>query len=66
MSLLTRVLGDRRTVQQALADIVAKYSRIPRSLKRSMLERMIEVLNAEIALRQKKCEAERACVTGRS
>jgi len=66
MSLLTRVLGDRRTVQQALADIVAKYSRIPRSLKRSMLERMIEVLNAEIALRQNKCEAERACVTGRS
>jgi len=63
---LERVLGDRRTLQQALADIVAKYSRIPRGLERSMLERMIEVLNAEITLRQNKCEAERACATGRS
>jgi hypothetical protein len=47
-----RMLRDRRTLDQALAEIVAKSDRIPRGKERSMLERMIEVLRDEIALRQ--------------
>ena len=47
-----RMLGDRRTLHQALADIAAKYNRVPRSKERSMLERMIQGLHDEIALRQ--------------
>ena len=43
------MLRDRRTLHQALADIVAKYNRVPRSKHRSMLARMIEVLDEEIA-----------------
>ena len=47
-----RMLRDRRTLDQALIDISARYRRIPLGKERSMLERMIEVLNDEIALRQ--------------
>jgi len=47
-----RMLRDRRTLHQALADIAAKYNRVPRSKERSMLERMIQGLHDEIALRQ--------------
>ena len=47
-----RMLRDRRTLHQALIDISAKYNRIPPGGERSMLERMIEVLQGEIALRQ--------------
>jgi hypothetical protein len=50
-----RMLKDRRTLHQALVDVAAKYDRIPRSKQRSMLERMIEGLNHEIALRQNRC-----------
>jgi len=50
-----RMLKDRRTLHQALTDILAKCNRIPRSTERCMLERMIEGLNHEIALRQNRC-----------
>lgn len=50
-----RLLNARRPLDQALTDIVAKYNRVPRGKERSMLERMIEVLNDEIALRQNRC-----------
>jgi hypothetical protein len=47
-----RMLRDRRTLHQALAEMVAKSDRIPRGKERSMLERMIEVLRDEITLRK--------------
>jgi hypothetical protein len=57
-----RMLRDRRTLNQALADIVAKYRRVPRGRDRSMLERMIEVLNDEIAIRRNRMhKTERRC-----
>ena len=49
-----RMLNARRTLDQALTDIVAKCHRIPRSKERCLLERMIEVLKDEISLRQNK------------
>ena len=49
---IERTLRERCSLQGALADIVAKYSRIPSGIERSMLERMIEALQDEIALRQ--------------
>jgi hypothetical protein len=49
---IERTLRERRSLQGALADIVAKYGRIPSGTERSMLERMIEVLKDEIAIRQ--------------
>ena len=49
---IERTLRERRSLQHALADLVVKYDRIPSGSERSMLERMIEVLKAEIALRQ--------------
>jgi hypothetical protein len=56
------MLRDRRTLHQALADIVAKYNRVPRSKHRSMLARMIEVLDEEIAERRNRIHhTERKC-----
>lgn len=49
---IERTLRERRSLQGALADIVAKHDRIPSGVERSMLERMIEFLKDEIALRQ--------------
>jgi hypothetical protein len=49
---IERTLRERRSLQHALTDIVAKYGRIPSGGERSMLDRMIEVLKEEIALRQ--------------
>ena len=49
---IERTLRERRSLQGALADMVAKYDRIPSGSERSMLERMIEVLKVEIVLRQ--------------
>jgi len=48
---IERTLRERRSLQHALADLVVKYDRIPSGSERSMLERMIEVLKDEIALR---------------
>jgi hypothetical protein len=48
---IERTLRERRTVQQALEDISAKYNRAPTGKERTILERMIEILNDEIALR---------------
>jgi hypothetical protein len=57
-----RMLRDRRTLHQALADIVAKYSCVPRDKHRSMLERMIEVLDEEITERRNRMhDTERRC-----
>jgi hypothetical protein len=49
---IERTLRERRSLQGALAEMVAKHDRIPSGKERSMLERMIEVLREEIALRQ--------------
>ena|SRR5437868_4054927 len=49
---IERTLRERRSLQHALTDIVAKYGRVPSGGERSMLERMIEVLKEEIALRR--------------
>jgi hypothetical protein len=48
---IERTLKERRSLQEALADFVAKYDRIPLGNERSAMGRMIEVLRAEIALR---------------
>jgi hypothetical protein len=48
---IERTLKERRSLQEALADFVAKYDRTPPNNERSALERMIEVIKAEIALR---------------
>ena len=52
-----RMLNARRTLDQALTDIVAKCNRIPRSKERCMLERMIEVLSDEILVRRNRCSS---------
>ena len=49
---IERTLRERRSLQDALADMLAKSNRIASCTERSMLERMIEVLKDEIALRQ--------------
>ena len=49
---IERTLRERRSLQGALSELMTKYSRIPSGNERSMLERMIEVLKDEIALRQ--------------
>jgi hypothetical protein len=48
---IERTLKERRTLNAALADILAKYILIPPGNERCTLERMIDVLKAEIALR---------------
>jgi hypothetical protein len=52
---IERMLKGRRTLDQALTELVAKCNRIPRSKERCMLERMTEVLNGEISIRRNKC-----------
>jgi hypothetical protein len=54
---IQRTLRERRSLPDALAEMVAKYNRIPSGIERRMLERMIEVLNDEIALRQNSLRA---------
>jgi len=49
---IERTLRERRTLQGALADMLANCDRIPSGQERSMLERMIELLREEIALRR--------------
>ena len=49
---IERTLRERRSLQGALADIVAKHDRIPSGVERSMLEQLIAALKEEIALRQ--------------
>ena len=49
---IERTLRERRSLQGALADMMAKHDRIPSGQERSMLERMIEFLKQEIALRR--------------
>jgi len=44
-------LRERRGLQEALADLLAKYDRIPPNDERNVLGRMIEGLIAEIAFR---------------
>jgi hypothetical protein len=51
---IERTLRERLSLQGALADMMAKYDHIPCGSERSMLERMIEVLKDEIALRRDK------------
>ena len=54
---IERTLRERRSLPDALADIVAKHDRITSGNERRMLERMIEVLKDEIALRQNPLRA---------
>jgi hypothetical protein len=49
---IERTLRERRSLQVALTDMLAKYDRIPSGNERSMLERMIVILRGEIALHQ--------------
>ena len=49
---IERTLRERRSLQDALAEMVTRYNRIPSGTERNMLERMIAVLKDEIALRQ--------------
>ena len=48
---LDRMLMERRTLDQALADLLVRQNRIPSNRRRYMLEQMIDGLKAEIALR---------------
>lgn len=54
---IERTLRERRSLQGALAEMMAKHDRIPSGSERSMLERMIEVLKEEIALRHNRLRA---------
>jgi hypothetical protein len=47
---IEKTLNDRRTLEKALADLLAKYQREPSP----QLARMIELLRAEIELRKRK------------
>jgi len=47
-----RTLKECRSLQQALADLMAKYRSLPPNNERSALERMIDGLEAEIAVRK--------------
>ena len=49
---IERTLRERRSLQDALADMLAKHARIALGNERSTLERMMAVLRDEIALRQ--------------
>ena len=49
---IERTLRERRSLQDALTDMLAKSTCIPSGIERSTLERMIEVIKDEIALRQ--------------
>jgi len=49
---IERTLRERRNLQDALADIVAKNNRLPSGNERTSMERMIEVLKDENAVRK--------------
>lgn len=54
---IERELRERRTLQEVLADLLAKHHRTPASDARNALDRMIEGLKAEIALRSMAARA---------
>jgi hypothetical protein len=54
---IERTLRERRGLQQALADLLAKYDRIPPNNERDLLGRMIDGLKAEIASRNARAMA---------
>ena len=49
---IERTLKERRTLNAALADLLAKYILIPPGMDRRTLERMIDGLRAQIAFRK--------------
>ena len=54
---IERTLIERRSLQDALADLLAKYNRTPSGNERSRLQQMIEVIQHEIVLRQNTLRA---------
>jgi hypothetical protein len=54
---IERTLRERRGLQQALADLLARYDRIPPNNERDLLVRMIDGLKAEIASRNARAMA---------
>jgi hypothetical protein len=54
---IERTLRERRGLQQALADLLARYDRIPPNNERDLLGRMIDGLKAEIASRNARAMA---------
>jgi hypothetical protein len=48
---IERTLRERRSIQDALADMLAKHARLALGNEQRMLGQMIEVLRNEIALR---------------
>jgi hypothetical protein len=52
---IERTLRERRSLRDALTDMLAKSTRIPSDIERSTLERMIEVLKDEIAYGRTRC-----------
>jgi hypothetical protein len=53
---IERTIKERRTLNAALADLLAKYILIPPGSERSALERMIDGLRAEITFRKTASE----------
>ena len=49
---IERTLRERRSLEVALVDILAKYARVPSGNERCLLEQMIVVLEHEIAYRK--------------
>jgi hypothetical protein len=49
---IERTLRERRSLEDVLAVILVKHNRLPSSNERTIMERMIEVLRDEIALRK--------------
>ena len=56
---IERTLKERRALQDALADLLAKYNRLPPNSRTSEFARMIEGLKAEIALRNRAVRNDR-------
>jgi hypothetical protein len=54
---IERTLRERRGLQEALADLLVKYDRIPPNNEREVLGRMIDGLKAEIASRNARAMA---------
>ena len=53
---LERTSKECRALEQVLTDLTAKYERMPPNKRRAELGRMIQELEAEIALRNKRRE----------
>jgi hypothetical protein len=51
---IERAIRERRSLQDALGDMLSKYNSLPSGKERSVLARMIAVLKVEIALRQNR------------